>query len=185
EMSDSSIVNPFVMSQIHAHISSAQAPSETSVSTVPAEKPQSLSDSIAWQKSVWNPDRAGGTAQAAEQIARGDLRVALQTEKLGNVELHARVAGDQLGAAIMVEKKDAHAILATELPALHQALSEKQFRVEQLSLLHGSLDAAGGNAQQSFSQQSGTPQKVRLAHRDTETAATAFPLATGARAAML
>jgi hypothetical protein len=45
-----------------------------------------------------------------------------------------------------VEKRDAHAVLAVELPALQQALSEKQLRVEQVLLSHGSLASTAGDA---------------------------------------
>ena len=39
-----------------------------------------------------------------------------------------------------MEKRDAHSILAVELPALQQALSEKSLRVEQVALFQGTLD---------------------------------------------
>jgi flagellar hook-length control protein FliK len=69
----------------------------------------------------------------------------MQTDRLGTVELRARVTGDEVGAAITVEKRDAHAALAAELPALQQALSEKHLRVDQLSLLQGSLHSNPGD----------------------------------------
>ncbi len=74
------------------------------------------------------------------------MRIAMQTDKLGAIELHARVSGDEIGAAIIVEKRDAHAALAIELPALQQALSEKQLRVEQVALTQSSLSSTAGDA---------------------------------------
>jgi len=91
------------------------------------------------------------------------MRIAMQTDRLGNVELRARVTGDEVGAAIAVEKRDAHAALAAELPTLQQALSEKQLRVDQLNLLHGALHSAAGD--------SGTQQQAQERPRHVQTSA--------------
>jgi len=103
------------------------------------------------------PDPAGNhfvnTAQLIENAGHSEMRIELQTDKLGNVELRARMAGDELGAAITVEKRDAHAALAVELPALQQALSGKQLRVDQVTLLQGSLNSAAGDAGRDGQQQ--------------------------------
>ncbi len=85
-------------------------------------------------------------AQLLQDSGHSEMRIVMQTDKLGAVELRARVAGDEIGAAITVEKRDAHAALAVELPALQQALSEKQIRVDQFALLHGSLHSTTGDA---------------------------------------
>jgi len=85
-------------------------------------------------------------AQLVQNATHSEMRIAMQTDNLGAVELRAHVAGDQVGAAILVEKRDAHAALAVELPALQQALSEKQLRVDQIALMHGSLHSTSGDA---------------------------------------
>ena len=88
------------------------------------------------------------------------MRIAVQSDNLGNIELHAKVTGDSLGANITVEKRDAHTALAMELPALQQALSDKQLRVEQISLMHGPLHAtADGSAAQHFGGQGQSGQR--------------------------
>jgi len=84
-------------------------------------------------------------AQMAQSGGHSEMRIAMQSDNLGNIELRASVSGNSIGANITVEKRDAHTALAMELPALQQALSDKQLRVEQISLLHGSLPAAGGD----------------------------------------
>lgn len=86
------------------------------------------------------------SSQLLDSAAHSEMRVSMETDKLGVVELRARVAGDAVGAAIMVEKRDAHAALAIELPALQQALSDKQLRVDQVSLLHGSFSSSTGDS---------------------------------------
>lgn len=102
------------------------------------------------------PDTTGGRfvndAGLSDAANQSELRIALQTDKLGAIELRAHVVGDEVGAAIVVEKRDAHAALAVELPALQQTLSEKQLRVDQVILTQGSLHSpagdTGANAQQ-------------------------------------
>lgn len=85
-------------------------------------------------------------AELSNAANQSEIRIALQTDKLGAIELRAHVSGDELGAAIIVEKRDAHAALAIELPALQQTLSEKQLRVDQVVLTQGSLHSTGGDA---------------------------------------
>lgn len=87
-----------------------------------------------------------GNAKLVQAAGHSEMRIAMDTDKLGPVELRARVVGDEIGAAITVEKRDAHAALAIELPALQQALSEKQLRVDQVTLLHGSLHSTSADA---------------------------------------
>jgi flagellar hook-length control protein FliK len=85
-------------------------------------------------------------AQLVQAAGHSEMRIAMDSDKLGAVELRARMIGDVVGAAITVEKREAHAILAVELPALQQALSDKQLRIEQVTLLHGSFSATTGDA---------------------------------------
>lgn len=85
-------------------------------------------------------------AQLAQSATHSEMRIAMQTDRLGAVELRAHVTGDGVGAAITVEKRDAHAALAAELPALQQALSEKHLRVDQLNLMQGALSSTAHDA---------------------------------------
>ncbi len=109
---------------------------------------------------VANTPELINNAQLAGTDAHSEMHIAMQTDKLGAVELHARVTGEQVGAAIMVEKREAHAALAVELPSLQQALSEKSLRVQSVVLLQGSLHStaqnAGDHAQHQTRSQPGT-----------------------------
>jgi hypothetical protein len=91
-------------------------------------------------------------AKLVEAAGHSEMRIAMETDKLGAVELRAHMVGDEVGAAITVEKRDAHAVLAIELPALQQALSDKQPRIEQVTLLHGSFSSTTGDASGSTKQ---------------------------------
>lgn len=84
-------------------------------------------------------------AQLMERAGRAEMRIAFETDKLGAVELRARMTGEQVGAAIIVERRDAHAMLAADLPVLQQALSERQLRVEQVTLQQGAVGGGPGD----------------------------------------
>jgi len=113
---------------------SADFPSEAAPRTLTHATEQALHEA----NGITNVAISGNNAQS-------EIHVALQGEKLGSVELHARVNGEQVGAAIVVEKRETHAALAVELPALRDALSEKNLRVEHIWLTQGALDAAAGD----------------------------------------
>jgi hypothetical protein len=86
------------------------------------------------------------SAQLGGNSTHSEMHIAMQADKLGAVELHARVTGEQVGAAITVEKKEAHAALAVELPTLQQALAEKSLRVGNVVLMQGALHSTAGGA---------------------------------------
>ncbi len=98
---------------------------------------------------AWNggENAATGVArsgQSAGTVASSEMNVALRAEGLGAVQVHTRVTGDQVGAAITVEHHDAHAELTSDLLSLHQALAERQLRVENLSLSQSSPHTGAG-----------------------------------------
>ena len=61
-------------------------------------------------------------AEVAALAARSDIKIAMQGGDFGHVELHAKMAAEEFSASITVERHDAHAILAGDLPALHRGL---------------------------------------------------------------
>ncbi len=81
------------------------------------------------------------SAQLVSQIGKSDVKIAIQGEQFGAVELHAKVAGDQVSASITVEHHETHAFLSGDLPVLHQLLNERQLRVSEIVLLHDSLSS--------------------------------------------
>jgi len=150
----SSILNP----PINEHSATPSAVKDTSLDDSRGDAPS---------RALQNPnipelyENHGITnAQITGNNAQSEIHLALQADKLGNVELHAQVSGEQVGAAIVVEKKDAHAALAVELPALQQALSDKNLRVEHVwltqSAFHSTAGDAGSAADQHTRNQPGT-----------------------------
>jgi flagellar hook-length control protein FliK len=101
---------------------------------------------------------------------RGGLRVSLQTDGLGAVELHTHVHGDAVGATIAVEKHDAQVLLGNALPQLQQALSDKNLRLEQVTIQHGlqgngAQDSEPQSKQQSWDSRSGAGSSTGTGNR--------------------
>lgn len=76
-------------------------------------------------------------AHIVNQSGQTEIRIEMQADSLGGVELRAHIAGDQIGASIAVEHHDAQVALAMDLPALHSALAEKNLRLETLTVSQG------------------------------------------------
>jgi flagellar hook-length control protein FliK len=133
----------------------ADTPARSATDSLPSATPQAQATLPPLHLPDSTPSRLVNEAQLTDAAGQSEMRIAMQTDKLGAIELHARVSGDELGAAIIVEKRDAHAALAAELPALQQALSEKQLRVEQVALTQGSLHSAAGDAGANANAQNG------------------------------
>jgi flagellar hook-length control protein FliK len=121
-----------------ASVSSAASRNSAPVDPPAASVPDPASDPTGTKALV-------NSAQLTQSGGHSEIHVALQSDSLGSVELHARVSGDSVGAAITVDKRDAHTALAADLPALQQALSDKQLRVDQISLLHAPLNSTAGS----------------------------------------
>jgi flagellar hook-length control protein FliK len=96
-------------------------------------------------------DHSGGT----------EVRIEMQSDSLGSVELRAHVAGNQIGASIAVEHHDAEVMLNTELPALHSALAEKDIRVDTLVVSQGAHTSMGGGAGEDPGQKYFTPYQEK------------------------
>lgn len=166
------VTNPLLNEHAAGQASAKQteASAGSSESEAPAAMPNSLPMS----------DTHGVTnAQISGNAALSEVHVAMQGDRLGTVELHAQVEGNQIGAAIVVEKHEAHAALAVELPALQQALSEKNLRVEHVWLTQGALHSStggsgNGNGQPSW-QQSGSQFGMNAPAESTATLFTGSP----------
>lgn len=128
---------------------SGVTPDATRADTTAADATPAGSSNLPLEATTSNHFVSG--AQLSQSGGRGEMHIAMQSDDLGNIELHTRVSGDSVGASITVEKRDAHTALATELPALQQALSDKQLRVEQISLTQAPLHGTAGDPAAQYS----------------------------------
>jgi flagellar hook-length control protein FliK len=103
------------------------------------------------------------SARLMEHTGQTEIRIEMQSDSLGGVELRAHISGNQIGASIAVEHHDTQVLLANDLPALHNALVEKNLRIDSLSVSQGMPSSTAGGpgsdtAHRGFSQ--GHPKAV-------------------------
>jgi flagellar hook-length control protein FliK len=118
-------------------------------------------------------------AHIVGQPGQTEIRIEMQADSLGGVELRAHIAGDQIGASIAVEHHDAQLALATDLPALHSALVEKNLRVETLTVSQGNFSSLSGGAGHDAGQRGLTQYPVKFAYAelpDTPSVLTEVPV---------
>ncbi len=81
-------------------------------------------------------------ATMLQSYGKAEMRVTMQTQSLGPLELHAVLDGGRLGASISVVNREAHTLLSNSLASLQQSLIDRNLRVDHLSVLNAS--AGGG-----------------------------------------
>ena len=96
-----------------------------------------------------------------DRTGQTEVRIEMQSESLGSVELRAHVSGNQIGASIAVEHHEAEVMLATELPALHSALAEKNIRMDSLVVSQGAHASMGGAPGEDHGQKYFTPSRAK------------------------
>ena len=92
-----------------------------------------------------------------------EMRISVNTDALGPIELQATSDKDRIGAVIAAAKPETQELLANELPALHQALSERNLQVQQLTVSQGAL-AGGMSGRGGYSQNPDAWQKQAAAN---------------------
>lgn len=83
-------------------------------------------------------------ARLISRANRAEMSVQLETNELGPVQLHATVAGSRIGATISVERPETQWLLASKLGVLHQALNDRNLRVDRIDVVSGSGTNMGG-----------------------------------------
>ena len=150
---------PIQLPKEEFHYADAASPSGALAGS-PAEEGDDLPAGL----QMWNAGegpQATGSTQVLEKLGRAEMNIALQAEALGAVRVHAQVSGDQVGAAITVERRDAHTLLANNLAALHEALSERHLRVQDISLQHAPSSGGAGAQDRTAGQE---PQERRAGY---------------------
>ena len=147
----------------------ATASNNSPVSSAVLARPSAEKVELSAALQAWNggdnaQTRLIQTATLGGNLRASEMNIALQAGTLGPVELHAKVAGDVVAASIGVERHDAHAMIASELPALHQALNDRELRVGDLSVFQGSVHSGGTS-------EDGRPSQ----HRETASQRSAAP----------
>lgn len=99
---------------------------------------------VAMETPAGLPQTTVSAASLLHSQARSEMRVAVQTEGMGAVELHAVLASGKLGASISVVSHEAHTLLNNELPALQQVLTDQNLRIDHLSVINAPMSSGAG-----------------------------------------
>jgi flagellar hook-length control protein FliK len=89
------------------------------------------------------------TPHLAQSVQQTEVRVGIQPEGLGPIEIRAVMRGDELGAAISAQQPDTRQWLVSHLGELAQNLDSQNLRVSQLSVGESS---GSGSLSSDFSQ---------------------------------
>ncbi len=150
--------------QVNAPISATQdgkAPASadlaSSLQTAAASSNEAISDAAAL------PGAQVSQAHLFVSAGTTQMRISVNTDALGPIELQATSDKDRIGAVIAAEKPETQELLINELPTLHQALSERNLQIQQLTVNQGAL-ADGMSGRGGYSQSQDAWQKQAGAH---------------------
>lgn len=136
-----------------ANAQSGSTNSPSASTARPEPPPQPLPQSL--------PQSLSDVAKASElyqRVGGSEMHIAMETDLLGAVDLRATMHQSALTATIGVQRADVQALLSNELPALQHTLAEKNFHIEQISVLNNSVgDRAGSGGQQQAPAQNQNP----------------------------
>ena len=90
-------------------------------------------------------------SQLYQGVGRAEMRIAVDTDAFGAIDLRAVLHQGNLSATIGVQRADVQTLLVNQLPALQHSLADKNLQVTQISVLAGSIGDSG----------SGQPQEQR------------------------
>ena len=99
-----------------------------------------------------------------ERAGGAEIRVRLQSDALGTVELRAETRENGVGAVLRVEKAETHNLLRSELPALQQVLGEHDARLEEIALMP---ETPGAESSLPYDTRSGSQDSQEPQERET------------------
>lgn len=139
---------------------------------LPATAPSSLNDVVQ-------------ASQLYQHVGGAEMHIAMSTDLLGSVDVHAVVRQSTISATIGVQRPDVQSLLSNDLPALQHALAERSLHVEQISVLSGSTGNQmdlGRQASQNQQNGRGSFGTSRIAGYEVDSPTTQFSPATSAPA---
>jgi len=148
---------------------SAAQPSQAGPSSQPFPLPQTLPGSL---------NDVVKASELYQRVGGAEMHITMQTDLMGAIDLRASLHQSELTATIGVQRGDVQTLLSNELPSLQHSLSDKSFRVDQISVLHnsvgGRLDLGG--QRQSQSQPQSQPHAPALPFSNSSRALEIIPL---------
>ena len=73
-------------------------------------------------------------AHLLQRINKAELRIGLQSEYFGEIQLHTTMAKDQVGASVSTSHDALHEALLVEAPSLEKAMARQNLRLDSVSI---------------------------------------------------
>ncbi len=129
--------------QVNTSGDSSRASNPSTSTTSPDNQPSSLASAAAANvpSSLSDLNRA---PQLYQRVDGAEMHISMDTGALGSIDLRAVVHQGSLSATIGVQRADVQMLLVNELPGLQHSLAQKNFQVNQISVLAGSV-GSGAN----------------------------------------
>jgi len=83
-------------------------------------------------------------SQLYQRVGGAEMRIAMQTDLLGAIELHTVVHQSTFSATIGVQRAEVQSLLSSDLPALQHALAQQKLQVQQISVHDNSVGSRAG-----------------------------------------
>ncbi len=73
-------------------------------------------------------------ARVLERIGQSEMRLGLNSDNFGSIELHTRVSQNRVGACVVTTHTDLRAAMMAEIPSLERAIAQHQLRLDSFNL---------------------------------------------------
>jgi flagellar hook-length control protein FliK len=114
------------------------------------------------------PASLGDVSRASEfyqRMGNSEMRIAVETDLLGTIDLHATMHQSTLTATIGVQRSDVQTLLANDLPALQHTLADQHFHIENISVHDNSAGQRMGSSGQQENYRQNSPPHTAPAAR--------------------
>jgi hypothetical protein len=145
-----------VQQALHAPVDASMQPAGAGSGSATANSTKTATDNRPLPSAPPTPASLNEVMRANElyqRVGNSEMHVAMQTDLLGVIDLHATMHQSTLTATIGVQRPDVQTLLATDLPALQHALADQHFHVEHISVLDTSVGTHTGAGGQQNRQQ--------------------------------
>jgi flagellar hook-length control protein FliK len=76
-----------------------------------------------------------GNLPASSKDTHAEIRLAVQSDVLGPVEIRAEIKDNQVNASLAVQRHEARELLSNDLPSLQHSLADRDLRLDQIRIV--------------------------------------------------
>ena len=113
------------------------------------------------------------SARVLERMGQSEIRLGLNSNNFGSIELHTRVNQDRVGASIATSHTDLRAAMMAEMPSLERAMAQHQLKLDSFNFdtRTGTQNSDSGSSARNQSPRSPTQSAGHISGFSDETAA--------------